>query len=678
VNWHNVLTTLRRRKIYNVAAAYLVGAWLIIQVITQTFPFLDVPGWAIRSCILVAVAGFPVAVVAGWALDGTNIDNTTPAGRKNRTMRRRMVGLVAIASAVGVAVPLLRTIHPPVGVASDRQGETAIPAKSVAVLPFENLSTNGENAFFADGVQDEVLTYLSKIAGLKVISRTSVMQYKAGTMRDARAIARNLGVAHLLEGSVQRAGQKVRVNVQLIDAAADTHLWAQTYDRELADVFAIQSEIAEAIARQLEVKLSPSEKAAIAKPPTIDLFAYDLYTQANGLAADITDPKASKEKLPRAIALLKEAVARDPHFVAAWCLLSKLHARMYSAGYDRTPERLQQSHAAIDIALGYEPNAGEVHLALANYYYQSLRDYGKARAELAIAERKLPNSAPVFEATAYILRREGDWEGATRNLERAVSLDPQNVHTLQQLALTYQPQRRYRDQARTYDRVLALAPRDRAARGIQAIIAIDWKADLRPFQALMAELAPQGIEAVADADDINYDLCERTSAAFARGLANYPATGSVYNGVNYPHSYWEGVVAVCEGDTDRAKSAFEAARVGAAATVEKNQDFAAAVSLLALIDAGLGRNGDALREGRRACELLPSSKDALDGVALAVNLAQIYVWTGEKDLAIRQLEEVERVPNYLSYGLLKLQPVWDPVRDDGRFQALLGSLAPKD
>jgi len=554
---------------------------------------------------------------------------------------------------------------------------SGIVDKSIAVLPFENLSSEKENAYFADGIQNEILTDLAKIADLKVISRTSVTPYRATETRKLGEIAQQLGVAHLVEGSVQRVANRVRVNAQLIDARNDAHLWAQTYDRDLADVFAIQSEIAKAIADQLQAKLLPSEKAAIEKRPTSDLVAYDLYTRARELVGNVTDPATTQQKLVAAIALLQEAVARDRQFAVAWCLLSRLHARMYTAGYDHTVERFKQSYAAIEAASRFDPDAGELHLALANYYYESARDYSRALDELAVAQRKLPNSAEVFQLSGYVQRRAGQWEEATRGLERAMQLDPRNVHTLQQLALTYQPQRRYQDQARIYDRVLSLIPGDGFTRGLQALVPVDWKADLRPYQRLMAELTTTDPQKAAEADDINYTICERTPEAYGRGLKHYPQNGSVNNGINYPHAYFEGVVAICEGDRDKARNAFNVARGEIAAVVARDPGFAPAISFLGMIDAGLGRKEEALEEGRHACELMPPSKDAIDGVVLAVNLAQIYVWTGEKDLAIERLQAVERLPTYLSYGLLELQPIWDPLRGDPRFEKIVASLAPK-
>jgi serine/threonine protein kinase/Flp pilus assembly protein TadD len=553
----------------------------------------------------------------------------------------------------------------------------AIPEKSIAVLPFENLSDERQNAYFTDGVQDEILTDLAKIADLKVISRTSVMQYKSGAERNLREIAKALGVAHVVEGSVQRMGNRVRVSAQLIDARTDMHLWAERYDRELADVFAIQSEIAKTIAEQLQAKISPTEKAAIEKAPTTDLVAYDLYLRAQALFADTSDPIHARQKLPQAAQLLNEAVLRDPHFLQALCLLSRVHSVAYFRGHDHTPARLDLASAALEAARRLQPDAGEVHLALANYYYHAFRNYERARSELAIARRTLPNSADVFLYTGFIDRREGHWEEATRNIERAIELDPRNFFILQQLALAYQWQRRYADEAQTYDRALAIVPADSNSRILRALVALDWQADIRPFQTTLATLVTENPGVAPDVDFPLYALCERTAAAATRTLTNYPREGVVNNGVNFPYAYWQGAVARCQGNSAKARTALTAAREEVAKTVEQQPDFAAALSLLGMIDAGLERKEEALREGRRSCELLPISKDAIDGTDLAIDLAQIYAWTGEKDRAIEQIATVERVPNTLSYGLLKLHPYWDSLRGDPRFEKIIASLAPK-
>src|SRR6476660_6956172 len=553
----------------------------------------------------------------------------------------------------------------------------AILEKSIAVLPFENLSEDKANAYFTDGVQDEILTELAKIADLKVISRTSVMQYKSGVARDLREIGKQLGVAHLLEGSVQRVGGKVRVNAQLIDARTDGHLWAENYDRPLDDVFAIQSEIAKTIANQLQAKLSPTEKAAIEKPPTTDLTAYDLYLRAQALFADTSDPIHAREKLPQAERVLNEAVARDPHFLLAWCLLARVRGQIYFIGFDHTGARLESANVAAQTALRLQPDTGEPHLALADYYYHGFRDYKRARSELAIARRTLPNNAEVFEYTGYIDRREGHWEEATRNLERAIDLDPRNFFTLQQIALTYIQLRRYADVARMYDRCLTIVPGDPGSRIARARMALDWRADIKPFQTMLATLVAEDPTVASDVDDQDVAACDRTPAAAARVLTNTPREGLAQNGVNVPRAYYEGFFARLQGDSAKAKAAFTVARSEVEKTLEREPDFSAALSLLGMIDAGLGRKEEAIREGRRACELLPISKDAIDGPLFAVNLAQIYVWTGDKDSAIEQIAAVERVPNSLSYGLLKLDPRWDPLRGDPRFEKIVQSLAPK-
>ncbi|CAN5575346.1 hypothetical protein BH20VER3_BH20VER3_16470 [soil metagenome] len=586
--------------------------------------------------------------------------------------------LALLILAVLFAPAVLKSLRPAATASPSPTGVAPLPEKSIAVLPFENLSSDPENAYFADGVQDEILTDLAKIADLKVISRTSVMQYKTGTPRNLRTIGQELGVANLVEGSVQRTGGRVRVNAQLIDARSDAHLWANTYDRDLADVFAIQSEIAKAIAKQLRARLSPPERAAIEKPPTKDLAAYDLYLRARNLYAHNTDLGAAEKNLPEAARLLKEAVARDPDFLVAWSLLARVYGNIYSQGYDRTAARLELARAAVQSALRLQPDSGEAHLALAGYYYYGFRDYKRARQELVVARRALPNSAEVFEYSAYIDRREGRWPEATRNLERALELDPRNFLILQQLALIYEAQARYPDEVRTYERALSIMPNDTTTRMYLAEVQVLWRADVQPMQDLLAKLTAENPALAADMEDLTYLLCERDAAVMERGLKNYPREGVIMNGARYPKSYWEGVVARFRGDPVKAQAAFAAAREQVEEASKGRPEEAAVLSLLGLIDAGLGEKEDALREGRRACQLVPITKDAITGMALAVNLAQLYAWVGEKELALNQIAEVQRHPNYLAYGLLKLHPVWDPLRGDVRFEKIVADLAPKE
>ena len=374
--------------------------------------------------------------------------------------------VVVIALAVLLTFELIRSRShleggaPATPSAKDLAGaRPSIPNKSIAVLPFENLSSDKENAFFTDGVQDQILTDLSQIADLKVISRTSVMQYKSGAARNLRKIGEELGVAHVVEGSVQRAANKVRVNAQLIDARNDAHLWAQTYDRDLADVFAIQSEIAKAIADQLQAKLSPNEKKAIEQPPTTDLAAFDLYSRARSLLLTAGFSVTSDPDVRKAIELLDEAVKHDPSFFDAYCQLAYAHESLYATrASDHTTARLALAEAAVQAATRLRPDAAETHLARAQYLYYGRRDYAGALAELEIARRALPNDPRLFELTGYILRRRGQQEEGLHNLQRAVELDPRNFYILQQIALSYQQLGRYAEAIAALDRALAIVP----------------------------------------------------------------------------------------------------------------------------------------------------------------------------------------------------------------------------
>ncbi len=400
------------------------------------------------------------------------------------------IGLLVIAAIVIAFFFVSRkTMHSPLSVAD----------KSIAVLPFENLSEEKQNEFFADGVQDEILTDLAKIADLKVISRSSVMQYKGGVGRNLREIGQQLGVAHLLEGSVQRAANKIRVNAQLIDARTDAHLWAQTYDRDLADVFAIQSEIAKAIAEQLQAKLSPSEKAAIEKPPTTDLAAFGLYTRAKTLLLTYAFHTSQQQIMRQAIELLNHAVARDPTFFEAYYQLVDAHGMLYSAQGDHTPARLALAEEALQAATRLRPDAGETHLARAAYLYYCLRDYNGALAELEVARRSLPNDPRIFKLTGFILRRRGQQEEGLRNLERAVELDPRNFSTLQQIAVSYQILGRYPEEAPALDRALTIVPNDVPTGTTRAEVDFNWKGETRPMLETIDLLLATNPGAISDA-----------------------------------------------------------------------------------------------------------------------------------------------------------------------------------
>ena len=556
----------------------------------------------------------------------------------------------------------------------------SIPEKSIAVLPFENLSDAKENTYFADGVQDEILTDLAKVADLKIISRTSVMHYKSGVARNLREIAQQLGVAHVVEGAVQRSGNRVRVNAQLIDARSNRQLWGETYDRGLADVFAIQSQIAKAIADQLQAKLSPSEKAAIERPPTGDITAFDLYTRGKNLLLTTTFSSSAGANLLQAADLLNQAVARDPAFVEAYCQLAWTHDLLYLFGLDHTPARLALADAAVQAAFRLRPDAGEVHLARAQNLYRGYLDYNGALAELEVARHSLPNDSRIFELTGYIQRRQGRWEEAVRNLERAADLDPRNVDILQQIALSYADLRRYPQEKLALDRALAIEPNDAEMKETRASADFDWKADTRPLHQtidLIRATNPAAIPSIAG-DWLNCALAERDAVAAKNALLGSGENPPLHDeAVHFNRPFITGLIARMMKNHDEAHAAFTAARAEQEKTVQAQPDYGPPLCVLGLIDAALGRKEEALREGRRAVELLPVQKDAINGPLMYAYFAMIAAWTGDKDLACEQLAIAIRYPSSLSYGRLKLLPFWDPLRGDPCFEKIVASLAPK-
>ena len=597
--------------------------------------------------------------------------------RGKKWMRRKPAIAALIASLVALAVTVGWNVWK-----SDLPRRP--PTTGIAVLPFENLSSDKENAYFTDGVQDEILTDLAKIADLKVISRASVMQYKTGVARNLRKIGEELGVAHVVEGSVQRTANKVRVNAQLIDVRTDAHLWAQTYDRDLADVFAIQSEIAKEIADQLQAKLSPNEKKAIEQPPTTDLAAFDLYSRAKSLLLTAGITVTTEPDVRKAIELLDEAVKRDPSFFDAYCQLAYTHEQLYAvSGFDHTPARLALAEAAVQAATRLRPDAAETHLARAQYLYYGLRDYAGALAELEIARRALPNDPRLFELTGYILRRRGQLEEGLQNLQRAVELDPRNFYTLQQIAISYQLLGRYAESIAALDRALAIMPDNVETRANRGSFYLYWKGDTRPLRQTINAILAQGPGAVVTAADSWFfcALAERDPAAAERALV---ALGDNPCWVETPiilsHSFGEGLLARMTKDEARARTAFEAARAEQEKIVQAQPDYGPALCVLGLIDAALGRKDLALDEGRRAIALTPLQKDVNNGSFVLQYFAITVAWAGEKEFALQQLETGLRAPDaslMLSYGALKLHPFWDPLRGDPRFEKIVASLAPK-
>ena len=593
--------------------------------------------------------------------------------------------VVLLACSVAIAISSLIFFHRPSrspAIAARPQTKatswpTAIPEKSIAVLPFENLSNEKENAYFADGVQDEILTGLARVADLKVISRTSTLQYRVNGEHNLRKIAEALGVAHVLAGSVQRAGGRVRVSAQLIDARTDAQLWAERYDREVADVFAIESELAGKIVAQLQSKLSPEVKAAIAERPTTDLTAYDLYAHAKTLI-DNAGLREIGKNLFEAVGLLDKAVERDPSFFLAYYQLAHAHDSIYQNSLDHTPARLALADAAIQALRRLRPDAGETHLAVAKHLYWGHLDYDRARQELSAAQQALPNNSEAFLLAAYIDRRQGRWEDSIRNFDRAAALDPRAT-ILQQLSLAYQCLRRYGDMAATLDRALKIAPNDVLLRIQRAAVALSSHADPKPLHATIETILAENPNAagILAGDWHILALCERDSVAGARALAAMPSDGCQDGALPFPSSWCEGQIARLSGDESGARTAFTKARKDFEKIVQYQPDYAEGLCVLGVIDAALGNKENAIREVRQAIHLMPVSKSAIEGPLLVKYLALVYAWTGEKDRALKRLEQATKLPGFLSYGELRLHPYWDSLRGDPRFEKIVASLAPK-
>jgi TolB-like protein/Tfp pilus assembly protein PilF/tRNA A-37 threonylcarbamoyl transferase component Bud32 len=586
--------------------------------------------------------------------------------RRNPAIAAMAALLMAVAAAAGIMTWKNEQVQP-------RQGGAA---SGIAVLPFESSSEDKEDAFFADAVQDDILTRLAKIRDLRVISRSSVMQYRG--KRNMRQIGDALGVSHVLEGGVRKTGARLHMKAQLIDTRTGAPVWAEEYDRDLNDVFAVQSEIAQEVAAQLRANISTAEKLAIQQPPTADLTAFDLYTRAKNLLL-LRISNAMRANLLQAADLLNQAVARDPSFLQAYCELAYAHDQLYFLGFDHTPGRLALAEAAIQRALRLGPDSGETHFAHARNIYHGHLDYDGALAELEVARETLPNDSRIFQLMGYIQRRQGRWEASTRNLEHSIDLDPRNIETLQQIALGYGIFRRYVEDTSVLERALAIEPSDVDTKVALASVQFHWKADTRPLRQTIDSIGAANPDALLSAADdwLSLALAERDVAAAKNVLNTIGDTPLTDYTVHANRLVMEGVIARMTNDEGKARAAFTAARVGQEKTVRAQPNYGPPLCVLGLIDAGLGRKEEALQEGRRAIELLQVEKDALVGPTMIKYLAMIAAWVGDKDLACEQLAIATRPPSTVSYGQLKLLPFWDTLRGDPRFEEIVASLAPK-
>lgn len=654
---------VKRRKVYRVAVAYIIAAGGVIQLASAAFPAWELPNWALRLVIVVFLVGFPIALILAWAFDVTTEGiRSTPSAAAPRTHRRRNIIMLV---ATGVMASAIAGFFLLPRVSSARKID-----KSIAVLPFENLSDDKENAYFADGIQDDVLTNLSKIGDLKVISRTSVMPYR-GKGTNVREIGKALGVATILEGSVRRSGNRVRVNVQLINAENDQHIWAEDYDRDLTDVFAIQTDLAQKIAAELRAKLSPTEKAQMERRPTENGEAYLAFVQAHNLQSAYED----FDKLKQSEQLYERAIQLDPKFALALARYSQLESWIVHT-FERTPARREKARSLADRALQLQPDLPEGHLALGFSYYYGDNNYDAALREFQAAQRGLPNESEAYLAIGAIERRQGKWAESTANLEKAANLSPNDSWVLQNLVFNYAMHRNFDAANKTIDRALQLKPEGLSLWEIKAKLAVSEKGDLSVGENLLekAKSIPMSKEEKLKllGGQVDFlllqrkykevlEMAEKSSddlfAAVPGSLAfKYFAIGLAQKGLH---------------DETNARAALLKAKNICEEQLKQKPDEPDMHVQLAKLNAWLGERDAALSEAQRATQLRPESKDAFEGPQITGQVAEVHAILGDNDRAIELLDGLLNRPSDLTVANLKLNPAWDPLRNDPRFQALL-------
>lgn len=675
---------LKKRRVYRVAIVYGLIASGAVQLAGTVLPAFNAPVW-MQQVFLVALAlGFPVALILAWAFDLTPSGiQRTRSGHGLQGVRTQQMWLLGAAGLLvaGVAVAGYWLWHPwrDPRLAGSSPASDHIAEKSIAVLPFQNLSVEPSDAFFTEGMQEQILTDLAKVSDLKVISRTSVASYKTDSSRNLREIGLQLGVAYVLEGSVQRDAKRVRIRAELIDARTDTHLWAESYDRDLADVFDLQSEISETIVDQLRAKLSPEEKGRIEEAPTRDLAAYDLFIQGAQLVNSYLDATDTAASLKQAVQFFEEAITRDPRFVLAHAYLSRAHSLLYFLDLDPTAGRLARADDAVRTALRLNSNSGEAHLALAEYYFRGYRDYKNAMAELAIAQKSLPNNVPLYLLRGYIERRQGHWSESEQNFVKAVELDPRNTNAVNLLVDHYVLVRQFRKATDTYDHASAIGLDSPILRVRRANIVYAANGELAPFRAALEAASPNlDVGGGETPMRISVALADGDFARARQVLAQSPRSEFQETDFTYyfPRAWFEARIARAEGDESGARAAFGDARAIFEERLKVKPDDARTISALAQADAGLGDKPLALREAQHAVDLMPTSRDAFDGSLVLQGLATVYAWSGEPDRAIDLIQQLLKAPGYLCYGYLLHDPQWATLRANARFEKMVNSLAP--
>jgi TolB-like protein/Tfp pilus assembly protein PilF len=667
---------LKRRNVYKVAVAYIVAGWALAQGIAQVLPVFDVPNWIIRLLVALIIIGFPIALVFAWAFEITpegvkraeDVDVTRP-----HSVHGLWIYIVLVGAAVSISLFFLGRYT------ALNRTTSGDDNKSIAVLPFATLSDDRNDAYFADGVQDQILTNLAKVSDLKVISHTSVRQYKTGAERNLREIGRQLGVAYIMEGSVQRARDRLRINAELIDARTDSHIWAETYDRTAADLFAIQSELAQSIATQLKAKLSPQQKAEIDERPTQDLDAFELYLQAKTIVDSYINATDVRDTLLQALKSLDEAIKRDPNFVSAYCYSARANDLLFFFDLDPTPERISLAEAAVETALRLRPDSAEAHFARADYLFRCLRDYDRALQELAIARPGLPNSTPFFILSGYINRRRNHFPEAERDFSTAFALDPRNPNAYNLLADTYVLERRFPDAVHVYDNVLAAGETVPIVRFRRTACILYGTADSGPLRDILTKYPDMEFAGGQTPARSWMAMMDRNYAAAEKFLTDSPRRDfqDVDFSFYFPKSWYVAMIAREKGESAKATAAFRECREILAQRLIVKPEHARTIAVLAQVDAGLGQKDLAVREAQHAIDLMPISKDIYDGALVFEGLAQVYTWIGDRDRAIELVQKLLTMPGYTNYGRLKLHPLWAPLRGESRFDRIVSSLAPK-
>jgi TolB-like protein/tetratricopeptide (TPR) repeat protein len=686
----NFFAELKRRNVYKVAVAYAVVGWLLVQVATQVFPFFEIPNWAVRLVVLAIVIGFPIALAIAWAFEltpqglkrtedidallATNVGVAAQSPRKPHAW----IYIVIVGAALSVSLFFVGryTVRNTASAArTDAATGSSIPQKSIAVLPFENLSDEKSNTYFVDGTQDEILTRLAKISALKVISRTSTMRY-ASHPGNLAQIARDLGVANILEGSVQRAGDTVRVNVQLIKAETDSHLWAETYDRDVKNIFSVESEIAQNVADALRAKLLPEESVRVASVPTKNPEAYDLFLKAEYFANQIylASAKSPEETGRQAADLYEKASAKDPAFALAYVRLAYLKARLYWYNFDPSPQAIEIAHNAVARALTLQPELPEAHMVKGYVHYWGHRDYDAALAEFAKAREALPNNTNVLTGIAFVHRRQAKMSEAKRELEQAATLDPRDNQLPRAIGETLVYMRRYAEADTPFNRALVLFPEDLEVQVYQVTAPLmrgDLEAAQRASAAIPASSDPQGW--------VSFVRCQlalamhQPDAALAT-LEHAPAwLLNSWPSSRQPVTLLRGQALALKGETGRAREAFLQAQQALEPLLKEPREQADAESFLALAYAGLGQKSKALEAGRHAVAMLPASQDLIVGGFYLAQLAMVEAQVGETQSALNHIEELLAVPagHVVSTASLRLDPAWNPLRNDPGFEKLI-------